>query len=302
MKRHLTISQAALRLGVQVDTLRKLENAGEILADRTEGGHRRFSLEEIDLYRRSSLKGGADTPKRRSATRPAPARREKARSRRMTDESLATSVEITDEYEENVYELAPTRRPSRVAPAWPPQPVGFALARPPTPMSVVDSGPSDRVRLQTIKADGRSAIPWGIPVAWEGEVIADLERFVTPIRFPADLSTTKAQAIVRARVADVLRPYQDAEAEAKRAKKAKAEADRRHAQLIAQGNTYAWQETRDWDRSVRIDACNEVRRVLERDVEDDWTEVEMQTLVDEILDEYDESEDDYEVDGEDWED
>jgi putative resolvase len=54
MRRFLTIGQTAKRLGLEVDTVRKLERAGKIRAVRSRGGHRRFTEEEIDRFRRTA--------------------------------------------------------------------------------------------------------------------------------------------------------------------------------------------------------------------------------------------------------
>jgi len=124
-----------------------------------------------------------------------------------------------------------------------------------------------------------------------GEVIADLERFVTPIQCPADLAFSKAVDIVRAGVTEVLGPYHAAGEKAKRDKKAKEESDRRRAALIAHGNEYARRETSDWDWSASTDARAEVEIVLNREVEHDWTEHEIENAADQVLDEWDDDED-----------
>jgi hypothetical protein len=161
---------------------------------------------------------------------------------------------------------------------------------PPAPK--VLTGFADEFRLQTIKSYGRSAIPWNTPTEWEGKVIADLERFVTPIQFPSDLSFSMAVDIVRARVEEVLRPHREAVVKAKRDNQAKEEADRRRAALIAHGVEYANRETNDWDWSPMTEARAEVNKVLNRDVEDDWTEHEVENAVDQVLDDWDDDEDD----------
>jgi hypothetical protein len=126
-----------------------------------------------------------------------------------------------------------------------------------------------------------------VPSEWEGKVIAELERFVTPIQFPPDLSFSKAVDIVRARVEEVLRPHREAVEKAQRHKKAKEEADRRRAGLVAHGNEYARRETSDWDWSASNDARVEVGKVLNREVQHDWTEHEVENAADQVLDEWD---------------
>ena len=52
--------------------------------------------------------------------------------------------------------------------------------------------PRQQVAAAGDQGQGRNAVPWGIPTEWQGRVIAELERFVTPTQFPAYLSPAKA--------------------------------------------------------------------------------------------------------------
>jgi excisionase family DNA binding protein len=305
---YLTIGETAKRLSLEVDTLRKLERAGKIRAVRTKGGHRRFTEEEIDRFRRNRRKKSGAKPK--PAKRRRPGTRSATRRHPVSGEFVNSSVEFADdleeleedlpfdefddEYEGDVYQLPPppVPRPSSVPQVAPPRAAVFAPAPAPVPPAPkVLTGFADQLRLQTIKNYGRSAIPWGVPAEWEGKVIADLERFVTPIQFPADLSFSKSVEIVRARVAEMLQPHHEAEEKARRDKKAKEEADRCRAALIAHGREYARRETSDWDWSASTDARAEVEKVLNREVEHDWTEHEIENAADQVLDEWDDDED-----------
>jgi len=142
-----------------------------------------------------------------------------------------------------------------------------------------------------------AAIPWGVPSEWQGKVIAELERFVTPAQFPASLWAGKATEIVRAQVTEVLRPYREAQEKAARERKAadekaaqdarlKAESDRRRSALITHGQRYAWRETFSWDYSPGSEARAEVEGILARDVTPDLTELEVESLVDDVLDQW----------------
>ncbi len=314
MGRQLTIGQTAKRLGLEVDTVRKLEREGKIRAVRTRGGHRRFTEEEIDRYRKSRRRTGtAKSGSRRrqgAARRSTPARIAPTRHPRTgafaardacfpddnddIDEDLPFD-EFEDEMEDGIYSAPPPAPPAPrvVAPPAPaPRPTLFeARPAPVAPAPATLSGFLDQMRLQRIKGYGRTAIPYGLPAEWQGRAIAELERYVTPIQFPADLSDAKAVEIVRARVAEVLRPYHDAEEKATRQKKAKEAAEMRRAALIAHGNEYARRETSDWDWSANHEARDEVKQVLDREVEHDWTEREVEDEVDEILDESGDDED-----------
>jgi excisionase family DNA binding protein len=303
MEQYLTIGEVAKRLGLEVDTIRKLERAGKIRASRTKGGHRRFTEDAIDRYRRSRWKtGDAKAKPGKHCRRVAPRRHP------VSGEFVNRSVEFADDLEEfeedfliddaedDLYQppqALPRPRPAQqVTPLALPKPAVFATAPlPARPAPPVDTGLADRIQLQSIRGYGRSAIPWDVPADWRGKVIAELERFVTPIQFPPDLPFNEAVNIVRARVAEVLQPHYEAEEKDKRDKKAREEADRRRAALVAHGNAYARRDTSDWDWSASYEARDEVKKVLEREVEHDWTEREVENAVDQVLDEWDDGDD-----------
>ena len=314
MSRYLTIGETAKRLGLEVDTVRKLEREGKIRAIRTRGGHRRFTEAEIDRYRKTRRKSGART--RRGVSRSIarrPRRRPPAQGRHpRTGEFLPRGVEIADDFDdfedlpqpddfdddmepEDYMPPATQPPPPKVVrapqPLFPQRPV----PAPPPQALVAPSEPStsfaDQLRLQTIKGYGRAAIPWNAPLESQGKVIADLERFVTTTQFPDDLSYATAAEIVRARVDEVLQPWREAEEKAARQKNTKEETDRRRTALIAHGNNYAWRETTDWDWSTSTEAQDEVKKVLEREVEHDWTEHEVENAVNQVLDEWDDDDD-----------
>ncbi len=324
MGKQLTIGQTAKRLGLEVDTVRRLERAGKIHAVRTRGGHRRFTEEEIDRYRKSRRKTG--TAKAGSRRRPRAARRATRAGTTLnrhprTGEFAGRDVYAAedfddieedvpfDEFDEDVRDgINPAPAPTPPAPRTvqpPPAPVARpslfeACPAPVAPAPTTLSAVLDQLRLQRIKGYGRAAMPYGLPAEWQGRVIAELERYVTPIQFPADLSDTKAAEIVRARVAGVLRPYHEAEEKAAQHKKAKEEDYRRRTALIAHGGEYARRETSDWDWAAGHQARDEVKKVLEREVEHDWTEREVEDEVDEVLDEWDDDDDDEDED--EWDD
>jgi excisionase family DNA binding protein len=310
MRKYLTIGEAAKRLGLEVDTVRKLERTGKIKAARTKGGHRRFTQEEIDRYRRVAGKRGPSTRKRRSPPGRSQAARQTAHGRpvsgALTAESSAIDDELTDveddlpwddfnEGDEDVDQPPPPAAPRAADPRLP-KPMLYVSR--PTPAA----DPHQQSRLQAIKDQGRAAVPWGVPGEWEGRVIAELERYVNPTQFPAYLSPTKAADIVRSRVAEVLRPYHEAkekaardrkaaEEKAKQDKKAKETVDRDRAALIAHGTEYARRETLSWDWTPGNEARVETGKVLDREVQHDFTEMEVEDLVDEVLDQWDDDDD-----------
>jgi hypothetical protein len=211
-------------------------------------------------------------------------------------EELPPPDDFDDDLEPEVYVPPPAPPPPppivHIPQQTPPQrPAAVPPPRPAATPRAPDTSFADQLRLRTIKGWGRAAIPSNAPPEWQGKVIADLERFVTPTQFPDDLSYAKAAEIVRARVDEVLRSWREAEEKATRRKKAKEEADRRRAALLVHGNSYAWRETTDWDWSTRTEARDEVKKVLEREVAHDWTEREVEDAVEEVLDEWDDDDD-----------
>jgi excisionase family DNA binding protein len=305
MRKYLTIGEAAKRLGLEVDTVRRLERAGKIKAARTTGAHRRFTQEEIDRYRRAG-QARPSAPKRHNP--PGRSRNTRQTAHRQF-ESGASAADLTDptyledelpwdefdEVEEDLDRPPPPAPPQAAAPRVP-KPMPYV----PRPAPAAD--PHQQSRLQAIKDQGRAAVPWGVPAEWEGRVIAELERYVTAIQFPTYLSPTKAADIVRARVAEVLRPYHKAkekaardqkaaEEKARQDKRAKETADRRRTALIVHGTEYARRETLSWDWTPGNEARMETGRVLDREVQHDFTEMEVEALVDEVLDQWDDDDD-----------
>lgn len=284
MTKHLTIGEAAKKLGLQVDTLRKLETNGKITAVRTNGGHRRFAEAEVDRFQKSRRGRGKNSQKRNPSTGEfAGHEADFANDPDEFDEDL--SIQDVD-----AEALASYRPPPPPRPAPAPQPAPPFV--PQTLPSLFDPAETERIRLQGIRAAGQTAIPWGTPADWYRNVVVDLQRYVTTGQFPAELPLYKAIELVTARVETVLRPWREAEEKAKRAKEAKEASERQRNALIAKGNEYARRETAPWDYHAKLEAWDEVRNILLRDVEPDMTDREVEDLVDEVLERWDDGEDD----------
>lgn len=299
MSRILSIGEAAKRLGLQVDTVRKLESAGKIQAVRTNGGHRRFTEAELDRFQRSRRRRGKTSQKRNPSTGEFAGRE-------------AAFADDPDEFDEDLSiedvdaeELASHRPPPPPRPAPAPQPTPpFMPQRLP---SLFDPAETERLRLKQIRTMGQGAIPWDAPADLHRQVILDLERFVTTGQFPAELPLYKSREMVIGRVEGVLRPWRGAQEKAKRAKEAKEASERQRDALISKGTNYAYRETAEWDFSPKLDAWAEVKKVLLRDVKPDMTDLEVEELVDDVLEGWDDdeveadNEDEDEDDGEDEE-
>ena len=298
MRNYLTIGETARRLDLGVDTVRKLEKRGRIRAVRTQGGHRRFTEEEILRYqddkrgrKRKRGRQRLDHPRgvhdtSRADAMPRPAGRGDTDTSDGWDDYSGADVLLGD----SCYQQPPPRspQPSRATtvPLTLPADATFRGV-----LQVVTDYAMEQ-RLKTIKNYGRAAIPWDAPGDSRGKVVLDLEQFVTLAQFPSDLSLTDAVNIVRARVAGVMRPYLEAVEKAEQAQKAEKEAERQRQSLIARGKQHAALVTRDWDRVATAEACSEVAKVLVRDVRHDWTDLELTDAVDDILDDWEDSDED----------
>src|SRR5207244_8074138 len=67
-KKWFSSSEAARYLGVSVDTIRQLDESGELRAGRTKGGHRRFSRKALDAYLTRKGRGGSPRVQERPRT------------------------------------------------------------------------------------------------------------------------------------------------------------------------------------------------------------------------------------------
>lgn len=275
MSRELSIGDAARRLGIEVDTLRRLERDGRIQSRRTEGGHRRFTELALAQYERDQERRRRHTtaPKARPALlRPA---------RQPAGHSLPAPVEI-DLPSEFLEDRSEHESPEKFVP-----PVAM---RPPMKTST-SREPDDRARLNRIKHLAILSIPFDIPASWRARVVADLEDFVTARQFPSRLSSFEASSIAQARVEDVLAPYRERQEAEKVRRAAEQRAEWRLATLRSHGNGYAVRETTGWDWSAQSEARREASRELDAKVKSDWSERDVERLVDEVLDDWEDEDD-----------
>jgi len=201
VRRTLTIGQAAARLGIEVDTLRRLERDGAIRAERTQGGHRRFDEAQVAQIARDR-----NRRRRTNVAPPSPTPRLRPRPVGLPVTRVSTPPRATP----NTVAGHPREDDDRVCidfdgdTSYNPAP---QLAKPDT---------FDRDRLESIKSCGLAGIPFDVPATWRAKVIADLERFVSPAQFPKHVSHLEASNLVSARVEEVLVPYREQEARERR--------------------------------------------------------------------------------------
>jgi len=300
-KKWFSSSEAARYLGVSVDTIRQLDESGELRASRTKGGHRRFSREALDAYPARKGRGGTKRTPERPKARSRPIARPEPLPEPLDDDPEAFEPG-DDDFE-----------PFVEAPSPPPPPLNplekFAREMEERRKREKDEAPLRRLTI--LKQYGLNQIGWGIPDSWHARVAAALESYVTLKTFPAWVSDVDAYRIVRGKVEEVLQPYHDEVARKKaeetrreeeaankrRQEEEEAQEERRVQELINDGMRHARSETMfDWESDDRDRALRDVERMLKDSVESDWTEHEVKDAVNDELNEWED--DDPEADEE----
>ena len=300
-KKWFSASETARYLNISVDKVRQLDQSGELPAERTKGGHRRFSRKALDAYLARKGRGGSPRVQERSR-KPS---RQVERPEPIPDplEEDPEDFEPGDEYRERFVE----------APSPPPPPINplERFAREMEERRKRDAEEAPLRRLVTLKQYGLNQIGWGIPDSWHARVAAALESYVTLKTFPAWVTDGDAYRIVRGKVEEVLQPYHDEVARKKaeetrreeeaankrRQEEEEAQEERRVQELINDGMRHARSETMfDWESDDRDRALRDVERMLKDSVESDWTEGEVKDAVNDELDEWED--DDPEADEE----
>jgi len=151
-------------------------------------------------------------------------------------------------------------------------------------------------RLESIKSYGLASIRFDVPAAWRAKVIADLERFVLATQFPKHISNTEANNIVTARVLEVLSPYREQQARESARNEAEEQARWRVVTLKSHGGAYAIRQTAAWDWSAQSEARRDVANELGAKVKADWSERDVEKLVDGVLSDWEDEDDEDEED------
>jgi excisionase family DNA binding protein len=264
----LSIGAAARRLGLSVDTVRALEQTGELKAARTAGGHRRFVPAELDAYLARSERHEAQL-----AGNP-----HEARPRAVSDAPQVVKPRAP---------LAPVSEPK------PPR------ARSAEPTKRLVDRIVETARLDALRTHGRSRLPFDATAGARSAVIETLDAYINASRFPASTPSWVAQQAIKAKIDAVLEPFN---AEATRAASIKREEDAENSErirqeqqldsLIERGKSHAFTETLLWDHDEAEDARAAVLDALDDEVDVDWTNRDVEELVDEVLEEYYEESDD----------
>src|SRR5713226_7219842 len=153
-KKWFSSSEAARYLGVSVDTMRQLDESGELRASRTKGGHRRFSRKALDAYLARKGRGRSPHVQERSK----PSVRPVARPEPEPLDDDPEDFKPGDEEYEPFIEAPPP-------PPLPPDPFE-KLAREIAERRKRETAEAPLRRLATLKQYGLNQIGWGVPDRW----------------------------------------------------------------------------------------------------------------------------------------
>lgn len=291
MDRSLSPRDAAEKLGISPDTLRRWEREGLIQCERTPGGQRRYKEEDISsmLDRApSELSRGAmpDPPSVRSlggATEQSHARTVAPQvapwERRVKEEQADLDVTRIRRERAELIRAERAERDARERAANDAE--RTATAREAERKRIAAFKAAQDERLNHLREYGKLCAVWA-PGEYQAKVVRDLLSSVNLERYPPDLPDHLARIQVNARVEKVLKPLKDEEARTR----AKLESQRKVESLIRIGRWHAQAETRVWDRRAAQRANREVERTLRNEVGVDWTDDDVRDLVDDVLDEW----------------
>jgi excisionase family DNA binding protein len=307
----LAIGEVARCLELSVEKVRKLADSDELPCERTPGGHRRFREDDVAAYEE-----GREVT-RRTATQPRQPRHRSPKRRVLYApifDDYQEDWENTDLDELHKLEEPAQRPVSQMVKRVPQQPAQVQLPTLDDKKAKREQEELQRKteeeerRLQSLKNKGLASIPWDVPATWRARVVADLERYVTPQNFPSWISSYDQLNMVKARVEDALQPYRDqqakerekreadaarasADAERQKAKadreaakrQAEEDAQRRIQSLVSHGRMYATRSLRSVDARDRYRIRRDIESALNEEVESDWTDGDVEDLVDEVL-------------------
>ena len=258
MRPLLSIGAAARRLGLSVDTVRALVQTEELEDTRTIGGHRRFDPAQLDAY----------------------LARHSGRGARRSHDFHEPRPEA--EWHEPQAREPRALRPPATEPKPPLEESTNLLTR------IVDQF-VENARLGELRSYGRSLIPYDATAGARSAVIETLASYVNASRYPATTPSWEAHQAIDAKVGAVLEPFNAEAARVAEMKEARialrVRDERRLDSLIEHGKSHAFAKTVAWDVDDAKEARAEVLEALENEVEADWTEREVDELVDQVLDE-----------------
>ncbi len=277
MSKFLSIGEAASRLGVSVATVRRMEERGQLIPIRTEGGHRRFDESQVAALRERlgdpHSRDSTTTPEASPVSGPPVALRKLPEEVLEPPESASTpdhaalGIEIQRVFDEMLESLR-----------------AFSLE---TRSSVGKRDESSQWALTEfdhLKIYGRTLIPYGVSDRWQAHVIRRLEEVLTPEHFHPGLPLHEQRVLVRAEVEEALEGYlteKDEELSAERETQV-------YRELCGHGERYAFQRTLNLPFLESRPLREAIKTVLFSSVEADWTDDDVEALVDDFIEEWEE--------------
>jgi len=308
MDRSLSPRDAAAKLGISADTLRRWEARGLIASDRTPGGQRRYPEQAVDAL----LSGGAPevqaTPPR--ASQFGGRQREADLAELDPDEALDDDEELP--------EVAPeeTKYPSRRPPGLHPWDIRVheeradleiaKLRREREALLKADAEEAEQCRLHAeharatarraaeaekqaamerqreakridgLRSIGRMYVAGSLaPPNLQAEVSRDVQSFITAERFPAWFAHADACQLIYARVQELLATWRAGVT----ARRAKEEGVQKLRDLLIAGRRYAAEQTAAWKPRKAERACKVVEREMVSELDADWTAKQVRAFV-----------------------
>ena len=300
----LRINEAARRLGITPATLRRWEEEGLLVPDRTAGGERRYHEGELDQLAARMASGGL---MRSREKRPGASRRALGQATEEDDgEEESTSAQplppivVPDPppWERRVHEAradlevkkilrekAQLERSDREVQEAQEREALEARRRAEEDNLRREARARDEQRLQSLRSQGELiAALSGAPTEYKAAVTRDLITYVNIEQFPASLSSWQAYQYITARVDQLLQPWRDQKDKEQEAHKRR----RDYESLLSAGRSHATSKTSSWDRDDALRARREVERALRDEVGRDWTRQDIVDLVEEVLEEWEE--------------
>lgn len=273
-------SEAGAILGVGPDRVAQLAREGTLGSKKTPGGHLRLRRDEVERLAKPPTEpqtedeepeGGEPEPLRDAPSLRKPNWEDVSPwKRRVCEAEADVHVLKLDDQREQLLEARVERQNQRERAQ-----AEWAAAQ------------AESQRLRELKSRGLSFLPFGVPVNWQAEVARKLESGVTSERYPAGLARAHTDALLRADLEELLRPWRTEEAQREQAQQEKQDRER----------IIGWAKFRaavraplDWDLDTRRDFERELHKALEEEYEPGMDQQEADAIALEVLEEWTENE------------
>lgn len=292
MDRSLSPREAAEKLGISQDTLRRWEKNGLIQPERTPGGQRRYNEEDIsamlDQAERPSSRQPVMRPELRRLSGDAESETLPARGttpqvpaweRRIKEEQA--DLEIIKIRSERAALIRAERSEREKRERMAQEAQRTSAAREAEVQRNAAREATQNKRLDDLRSYGRMCAVWA-PPEYQAKVVRDLLSSVNIGDYPPDMPDYLSRVQVNARVEELLNPWKDGQAR----DRTRIEEAHKRDSLVLSGRYYAQSETLSWEPAEAARAKRAVERALKDEVEPDWTKGEVRDLVDDVLDEW----------------